>query len=255
VSRLQRHPIAMTARFRDVLVLTYAFPAALLRALVPSSLALETYGGAAFVAVAVVDMAHLRPAPLPHWTGVNATFVGYRVFVRTQLDDGRVRRGLKVLRTDVDRLGVLAGTRLLTRYRSGLVTAAWRRVDGRRAIDVRSRWHGVDLAVEAVMDDPARPPRGSVFASWQDAAPFSGPLPWTFAPTAAGSSAIMVKGVRSDWRPRPVTVRAHHVGYFERAPFPRGDPVLAAAFHLADVRYSWTAGRDETVTAPRAGAG
>jgi hypothetical protein len=49
-------------------------------------------------------------------------------------------------------------------------------------------------------------------------------------------------------RPRPLFGRM----IFQRALFSHDDPVLAAAFHLADVRYSWTAGRDETVTAPRA---
>jgi hypothetical protein len=108
VTGLRRHPLAMTTRFRRAVVLTFAFPRRLLATLVPHSLALETRDDLGFVAVALVDMQRLRPERLPAWTGSDAIFVGYRVFVRTELASGRPRRGLRVLRTDVDRPHLLS---------------------------------------------------------------------------------------------------------------------------------------------------
>ena len=244
----------MSTRFRDVIVLTYAFPQHVLRSLVPANLALETRGDMAFVAVAVVDMQRLHPSRLPAWTGTDAVFVGYRVFVRTEVANGRMRRGLKVLRTDVDRLHLLVGTRMLTRYDAGLVSASWERHGHRQHVRVRSRWRGADLDVRTSSDVPAAPPPGSPFSSWSEAAPFSGPLPWTFAPDETGSSAVAVKGVRSGWRPQPITVRSHTVEFFSRAPFRGHRPVLASAFHVGGIGYSWAAGREEAISPPPAGA-
>lgn len=240
----------MTTTFRDAVVLTYAFPEEILRSLVPAALALETRGDLAFVAVAVVDMQRLRPSGLPRWAGTDALFVGYRVFVRTKLSDGRLRRGLKVLRTDVNRAHLLVGTRLLTRYDTGLVSASWHRSGHQQAVGVRSRWRGANLNVETSLDVPSTPPPGSPFSSWSEAAPFSGPLPWTFAPDETGSSAVAVKGVRSDWRPQPLTVRSHAVDFFSHPPFHGHRPVLASAFHVADIDYSWAVGKEEAISPP-----
>lgn len=213
-------------------------------------LSLETVGHFGFVAVALVDMQNLRPERFPRWMGPDAIFIGYRVFVRTQLPDGRSRRRRKVLRTDVNRLHLLVGTRLLTRYGSGLIGAAWDTEGPADGVRTRSRWRGASLTVSTVDDGPATPPASSPFARWDDAAPFTGPLPWTLAPGRSGTSAIAVKGVRSDWAPRPVTVRHHDVGFFDRQPFTGTPPVLASAFRIDDVHYSWLAGRDVAIHAP-----
>lgn len=244
----------MSTRFRDAFVLTYAFPEKVLQSLVPAALRLETREGVAFVAVAVVDMQRLRPSRLPQWAGSDGVFVGYRVFVRAEIGDGRVRRGLKVIRTDVNRLHLLVGTRLLTRYDTGLVSVSWERDRQQHVVRVRSRWRGADLDMETSLDPPPAPPPGSPFSSWSDAAPFAGPLPWTFAPDENGTSAIAVKGVRSDWRPRPITVRSHSVGFFSDALFCGHRPMLASAFHVADVDYAWAAGKEEAIRPTRNGS-
>lgn len=246
----RNHPLAMTTRFRRAVVLTFAFPRSMLAGLVPASLALETVDDLGFVAIALVDMEHLRPARLPAWAGTDAIFIGYRVFVRTELADGRARRGLKVLRTDVDRLHLLVGTRLLTRYDTGLTTARWDIEGPVDRVRVRPRWRGAALDVVTVDDNPTAPPPGSPFAGWDDAAPFSGPLPWTLAPDRTGTSAVAVKGVRSAWNPRPLTVDHHAVGLFGRPPFDGTPPLLASAFGVDDVDYSWRAGREEPIHAP-----
>jgi uncharacterized protein YqjF (DUF2071 family) len=62
---VRTHPVPMTARFRELLVLTYAFPAPILQPLIPAALALDGYDGQGFVVIALVDMARSRSSRLP----------------------------------------------------------------------------------------------------------------------------------------------------------------------------------------------
>ena len=243
---LRDHPLAMTARFRDLLVVTFAFPAATLEPLVPASLAVEQHDGHGFVAVALVDLDRLRPAGLPRRLGIAARFAGYRVFVRAATVAGRTRRGLKVLHTDVNRWPLVAGMRLVTRYRSGHADIGWRQDGDRLGVRVTSPRGRSDLAVTATLTAvPDTPPPGSPFASWAQARPFAGPLPWTIAPDSSGTSAVMVKGIRDRWDPRPVAVEHTDVALFRQPPFAPATPRLAAAFRLQGLDYTWTTGTVE----------
>lgn len=237
------HPVAMTARFRELLVVTFAFPTAVLEPLVPASLALEQHDGHGFLAVALVDLDGLRPAALPRRLGVAARFAGYRVFVRATTARGRTRRGLKVLHTDVNRWPLVAGMRLLTRYHATHARISWRHAGDRLGIRVEAPGGRSDLGVTASLARvPETPPPGSPFASWGLARPFAGPLPWTFAPDPAGASAVMVRGVRDRWDPRPVAVEHTDIALFRQPPFAAASPRLAAAFRLGGLEYTWTAG-------------
>ena len=61
----KRHPIPISAYFRHSLVLTYAFPRDVLQPLLPPGLVLDTYREYGFLAIALVQTAHLRPSFLP----------------------------------------------------------------------------------------------------------------------------------------------------------------------------------------------
>src|SRR5262249_32145585 len=65
LSGLRRHPFAVEAVSAHSMVLTYAYPAALLEPLLPPGLTLDTHRGLGFVAVALVQTNGLRPAALP----------------------------------------------------------------------------------------------------------------------------------------------------------------------------------------------
>lgn len=243
---MRTHPFPMTARFRDLLVVTYAFPAPVLEPLVPAAFTLDHHQGHGFVAIALVDMARLRPSALPAALGMDARFIGYRVFVRATTAAGRPRRGLNVLGTNVDRWPLLGATRLLTHYRSAHARIRWHRQGDRLQVQARS-WRGrTDLHVIADLGKtPTQPPAGSPFSSWAQARPFAGPLPWTFAPDASGEAAVAVKGVRDRWDPRPLRIEQADVALFRQLPFAAARPRLAAAFHLHDLTYAWTAGMVE----------
>ncbi|WP_327010885.1 DUF2071 domain-containing protein [Dactylosporangium sp. NBC_01737] len=71
---------------------------------------------------------------------------------------------------------------------------------------------------------------------------FAGPLPYTFDYEAATGSIVVVKAHRSDWTPEPVAVHVSRCTFLERGPFAGTRPVLAQAFHVAGLDYSWHRG-------------
>ena len=191
---VRTHPFPMTARFRHLLVLTYAFPAPVLQPLT-AGLALDQEQGDGFVCIALVDVAGLRPGRLPAALGLDVRCIGYRIVVRASTATGRTRRGLYLLRTEMDRWPLQVPTRLLTHYRSARARISWQRDGDRLHVQARSRRGVTDLHLIADLGRrPAQPPAGSPFSSWAAARPFTGPLPWTFAPNPAGDAAVTVKG-------------------------------------------------------------
>ncbi|MFD9128237.1 DUF2071 domain-containing protein [Kitasatospora sp. NPDC059571] len=246
---LQRHPFPMRTRFAHSLVLTYALPPQLLRPLVPPGLALDTYtdpGGTehGFVAAALVDTRGLRPAGLPERFGADRLLTGYRIFTRFPTPGGRTMRGLRILRSDTDRRLMVAGGNLFSRYRYRLARIDCRVTGGTLEFTVDSRDGRADLHVRAdLANAPAPLPAGSPFASARDARRFAGPLPYTFEYEPQTRSVIVVRATRTAWEPTPVAVEVPTLTFFEHGPFAGTRPVLANAFHVADIDYGWEAGQ------------
>ncbi|OLB74214.1 MAG: hypothetical protein AUI14_24385 [Actinobacteria bacterium 13_2_20CM_2_71_6] len=238
----------MRTRFGHSLVLTYAFAPEVLAPLLPPGLALDTYtapDGTAygFVAVGIVSALRLRPAFLPAACGLDYVLTGYRVFARFPTPGGRVMRGLKILRSDTDRRLMVLGGNLLTRYHYRLGSIDLRVRGSRLLATVHSRDGHADLAVAAdLAEAPAGIPAGSPFATAHDARRFAGPLPYTFDHEEATRSMIVVKAYRSRWQPEPVAVEVRRMTFFEYGPFAGTRPVLAQAFHVADLEYGWHRG-------------
>jgi len=120
---LKRHPIPVTAFFRHSLVLTYAFPPEILAPLLPSGLVLDTFHGHAFLAIALVETAHLRPSFLPAAMGRSFFLSGYRIFTRLG-GAASSRRGLRILRSDTDHTWMVRAGNLLTHYNYRLCRVA-----------------------------------------------------------------------------------------------------------------------------------
>ncbi|ROR35428.1 DUF2071 domain-containing protein [Kitasatospora cineracea] len=246
---LQRHPVPMRTRFAHSLVLTYALPPQVLEPLLPPGLALDTYTDPAgtehgFVAAALVDTRDLRPAFLPAGLGADLILTGYRIFTRFPTPGGRTMRGLKILRSDTDSRTMAVGGNLLTRYHYRLARIGSRVVGDTLEFRVLSRDGRADLHVRAdLAGAPADLPAGSPFACAKDARRFAGPLPYTFEHEPRTGSMIVVKAVRTHWEPTPVAVELPTPPtFFQHGPFAGTAPVLANAFHVADLDYGWDAG-------------
>ena len=246
--RLQRHALPIKAHFRSSLVLAYAVPAPVLRPLLPAGLTLDTYGDFGFLAVALVETLDLRPSFLPPRMGTSFFLSGYRIFTRYQTRAGRSLRGLRILRSDTNRRSMQCFGNLLTHYRYERSRFRAHRTDQKYEIQVTTPAGHADLHVEADLSPqtPALPP-GSPFANLTDARKFAGPLPFTFDYEPQTHSIIRVQGVRHEWNPRPVPVTVHQNTFIEQSPFRDSGAVLANAFYLEDVPYSWKPGVRESL--------
>jgi len=245
---LRRHPLAMRTRFGHSLVLTYAVAPEILAPLLPPGLALDTYTSPdgtthGFVAAGIVSVTQLRPAGLPAFLGIACSLTGYRIFATFPTPAGRTMRGLFILRSDTDRWSILVGGNLLTRYRYRRARVRCHTDGTGLEVTVDSRDGRADLTVRADLGScPAPLPPGSPFADAAAARRFAGPLPYTFDHERRTGSIVVVKAHRTQWRPVPVTVDVSRSTFFAQEPFSGVRPVLANAFHVADLDYGWHRG-------------
>jgi len=240
-ARLRRHPFAVQAHFRRCLTLTYALPADVLRRLLPPGLELETLGGHGFVAVALVQTEALRPAGVPFSLGQDFFLAGYRVFTTLRKPDGRRLRGLRILRSDANRASMVSGGNLLTHYNYHRCRSSVDATSDRLRIAVSTADHAADLHVTADLSKAALP-AGSPFATLREARRFAGPLPFTFDYEAETNAIIAIQATRAGWRPEAVSVNVEQLAFFDQPAFAGCTPVLAAAFHVADIDYRWERG-------------
>ena len=242
-ARLRRHPFPVEAHFRDCLTLTYALPADVLRPLLPPGLELETVGENGFVAVALVQTESLRPAGVPRALGQDFFLAGYRVFARFRASEGRVLRGLRILRSDTNRRRMVVAGNLLTHYNYRYCDAriATTSADGRLEAFVCTPDGYGDIDIVANLSE-ATLPAGSPFATLREARRFAGPLPFTFDYEPETHAIVAIAATRTNWKPAPVAIETHRVAFFDQPEFRGCTPILAAAFHTADVEYRWERG-------------
>lgn len=241
--QLKRHPFAVEARFKHVLVLTYAFPSQVLEGFVPPGLTLDTFQDSAFLAVAMVQTHGLRPAFMPRCLGRSFFLAGYRVFVRHRDRQGRVRRGLRILRSDTDRGTMAFFGNLLTHYDYRQVSALVRETEQSLEITVKSPDGAGDLHVIAdLASRPAPLPERSPFADLGQARRFAGPLPYTFDYEPETHSIIRIQASRARWKPEPIRVEVRENAFLRSGPLAKAEPILASAFHVHDIEYRWERG-------------
>ncbi len=92
---MKRHPVPVVAFFDRVIAVSFAFPAEVLRPLLPEPLEIDDYRGFGFVTVALVWTRGLRPAGFPCCMGQDFFLAGYRIFTRLRDENGRRLRGLE----------------------------------------------------------------------------------------------------------------------------------------------------------------
>ena len=132
---------------------------------------------------------------------------------------------------------------LLTHYHYERSTFRVQRTNQNYEVEVKTPGGHADLHIEADMSvPPSAPPAGSPFSDFTEARKFAGPLPFTFDYESQTNSIIRVQGVRQQWNPRPVSVTVHQNTFLQEPPFRNSGAVLANAFYLENVPYSWRSG-------------
>ena len=239
---LKRHPFPVQAFFRHSLVLTYAFPRECLEPLLPPRLALDSYRGYSFVAIALVQAQRLRPSFLPAALGRDFFLSGYRIFVRLGNGAGSLR-GLRILRSDTNRGWLVRAGNFLTHYQYRLCQVELNERPGKIEWNIRTPGQEADLQVVARTDEATAPlPDGSPFLNIKDARRFAGPLPYTFDYEPRTHSMIRIRGVRQGWDPRPVRVEVLQNTFLRQEPFCGQRAILANAFYVHDIPYRWDRG-------------
>ena len=245
---LQRHPVPIQAKFEHVLVLTYAVPASTLQPLIPPGLTIDTYQGLGFLAVAMVQTRDLRPRFAPEILGRDFFLTGYRIFVRYRTGSGRNLRGLRILRSDTDSDSMVRWGNRLTHYGYRKADVEFCCADQVLEIGVRTPSAEADLRVRAYLcSEPAPLPDGSPFPDLRMALRFAGPLPFTFEYEPQTHSIIRIQGVREKWNPASTRVEVLENTFLKQDRFAGAHPILASAFHLADVPYRWQRGVREEI--------
>ena len=240
---LRRHPIPVWAFFRHSLVLTYAFPPAVLEPLLPKGLVLDLFRGHAFLAIALVQTERLRPSFLPAAMGRDFFLSGYRIFTRLN-SAGHSKRGLRILRSHTDRKWMVFAGNLLTHYNYDLCQVRLEERGHDIHWTIRTPRSEADLEVIARLGDgPAALPSQSPFATLAEARRFAGPLPYTFDYEKETDSIIGICAMRQKWDPQPVAVEVRRNTFLEQGPLGRVSPTLANAFYVRDVPYHWQPGR------------
>ena len=243
LATLRRHPIPIQAFFRYSLVLTYAFPEKILQPLLPPGLTLDSYEGSSFLAIALVQTERLRPVGLPAALGHNFFLSGYRIFSCYRRHDGRVLRGLRILRSDADSSLMVWGGNLLTRYRYSKCVVKSRRTPETLEILVTTPHAEADLSVRAFVEKAAEtPPSGSPFPDLKIARHYAGPLPFTFDYEPESRQMVIVEGIRQNWTPKAVRVEVDRCTYLEKPPFNSVPIRLANAFFIENIPYRWQRG-------------
>ncbi len=245
---LKRHPLPITARFEHQLVLTYALPPEVLAPLLPPGLELDTYEGRAFLAVATVRTRDLRPSFLPRAFGRDFFLTGYRIFTRFKTMEGKVLRGLRILRSDTDSASMVTWGNRLTRYGYCKAEVECTKAHGRLHFKVVTPNAEADLDLTGdVATLPGPLPAGSPFRDVETARAFTAPLPYTFDYEPETNSMVVVLGRRTKWNPQPLEVQVHRNTFLESLPFRQGHAVLANAFYIEDIPYRWERGCREPV--------
>ena len=240
-SFLKNHPFAVEAFFERSLVLTFAVPKAELEHRIPPCVELDTFDEKwAFVAVAMVQTKSLRPKGWPRFMGNDFFLIGYRIFVRYHDSRGKRLRGLYILGSATDKKKMERLGNIFTHYKYTTTDIALEQ--GESSLIVRS--DASKLLVNVSTQEGAGLPLESPFSDWKTARRYAGPLPFTFTYKPEKEEVLIIEGVRQQWKPRPVSVLEHQVGFVEDMKL--DGAVLANAFLIEQVPYWWKKGKIES---------
>ncbi|QTD37423.1 DUF2071 domain-containing protein [Polaribacter batillariae] len=240
--KLKNHPFAVEAFFKSSIVFTFAVPKKELESLIPDCLTLDTFKDKwAFIAIAMVQTKDLRIKGMPKFMGNDFFLIGYRVFVRYTNRKGKRLRGLYILKSETDCNKMTFRGNIFTHY--NYTTTDVNINSDKHKIELFSNKSNFNIKVdktEAEIDLPANSP----FANWKEARRFAGPLPFTFTYNAATKEILIIEGVRTNWKPKPLKVDDYHFNFLNQLKLK--NCVLANSFIIENIPYQWKKGKIES---------
>ena len=238
---LKDHPFAVEAFFDSSLVLTFTAPKEELEHLIPECLELDTFEDKwAFVAVAMVQTKDLRPKGFPKFMGNDFFLIGYRVFVRYTTNAGKNFRGLYILKSETDKKKMEMMGNMFTHYDYTTTDILQIETDTKKTIS--SSKSDFTLSIDKSEENISLP-ESSPFSDWKEARKYAGPLPFTFTYNKEKKEVLIIEGLRQNWKPLPVKVHDYHFGFLRNINL--DNAVLANAFVIRNIPYSWKKGKIE----------
>jgi hypothetical protein len=217
---------SMTGRLRRCWLLTVATPARHAEALLPPGLELVRDGEDARWNMVVCNVTHLRPVPLPAWTGSSYWHVAYRLWVRPR---GSTEEGLYFVRSDADSRWIGFWGNRLTRFNfhHAGITVDEERPEARIWI----RAHGADASLVL------RRPEENCDAATEELSRRLSYPPRAYTPLGGRIQCVQVQRSEKQWKCRPVEAVKSGLEFFEGM-----KPRLVLAQEVAPIEYRWSRG-------------
>lgn len=239
---LKNHPFAVEAFFKSSVVLTFAIPKEQLQSLIPECLTLDTFEDKwAFVAVAMVQTTDLRPKGMPKFLGNDFFLIGYRIFVRYTNKAGKRLRGLYIIKSETNKKKMQLLGNIFTHY--NYTTTDVIQNNYKDYFEISSSKSNFKLTVDKSDDENIPLPQKSPFANWKEARRFAGPLPFTFTYNKEKKEVLIIEGLRSNWKPKPIKVIDYNFGFLHALKLE--NHLLANAFIIENIPYQWKKGKIE----------
>lgn len=237
---LKRQFFTVSTHFDYSLVLSFALPKSVLAPLLPPGLEVDNYGDYGFVAVAIVKVRDLKPDSLPGFFKKDCYLVGYRIFVRYSNPSYRKRRGLYILKSFSDSRGMVLRGNTFTRYNYAHCQLESQRIGEELEIKLECASDFSNLKIKANISETVdQLPSGSPFPDLRQARRFEGPMPYTFSYEKETHSMSIVRGVRRDWKPRPIAIKEADFDFLRSPIFQGAQAILANAFIVENIPYRW----------------
>lgn len=239
---LKNHPFAIDAFFDSSLIITFAVPKEELEQTIPECLQLDTFQDKwAFIAVAMVQTSHLRPKGFPKCMGNEFFLIGYRIFVRYVNESGKRLRGLYILKSETNKKKMEYLGNIFTHYKYS--TTDIHQSKNATFQTIKSLHSDFHITFDNTDADTTLPEH-SPFTDLKNARRYAGPLPFTFTYDSTKKSVLIIEGVRTNWNPKPVKIINYHFDFLKKMNLK--NVVLANAFEIQNVPYSWKKGKIET---------
>lgn len=238
---LKNHPFAVSAYFDRSTVLAFAAPKENLQHFIPECLELDTFDDKwAFIAVAMVQTKHLRPKGFPKMLGNDFFLIGYRIFVRYRTSYGKRLRGLYIIKSETNKKKMEFFGNVFTHYNYTTTDIQMIEKDQRRTF--LSETSNFELTIDTTEKEIPLPDQ-SPFNEWKEARRFAGPLPFTFTYQEEDNSVLIIEGVRTNWKPKPIYVKEYNFEFLDNLHVK--DIVLANAFEITNIPYMWKKGKKD----------
>lgn len=235
LSTLKNHPFAVEAFFESSLVLTFAVPKGELDTLIPKCLELDTFDDKwAFLAVAMVQTKNLRPKGFPNFLGNDFFLIGFRIFVKYTTSQGKRLRGLYILKSETDKKKMAFMGNIFTHYNYTITDI------NIKENEISSEQSKFKIKFNS-KEKEAELPINSPFLNWKEARRFAGPLPFTFTYNEMTNEALIIQGVRQNWKPNPIKIEYYEIEFLNSLGTKK--PILANAFIINNIPYYWKKGK------------